>query len=98
MITTNVGLHDGIDAITQLDMEWSLDFSTNLNKIIQWTDSPYFFDRVRVGTQKVLILYAEGSTGQDPNDLYFEDKLVEAETSAGHYCNTVNAPMPHSKN
>jgi len=98
MITTDVGLYQGIDVITQLDMQWSLDYSTNFNRIIQWTDSPYYFDRVRVGTQKVFILYAEGSIGQDPNDLYFEGKIVEAETSAGFYCNTVNAPMPHSKN
>lgn len=101
IIVTNAGLNQGITGFAQVDLDWEVEFFTNRNEIVQWTTGPYY-NRVRAPgsgglTYKVFILYSKGYTGEDPNNLVFEDELIEAASSA-YNCNTVNAPMPQNKN
>lgn len=100
IIVSNAGMNQGITTFAQVDLDWEVDF-TNGNEIVQWTTGPYY-NRVRAPgsgglTYKVFILYLKGDPGEDPNNLVFEDELIEAASNA-YPCNTVIAPMPQNKN
>ena len=95
-IITNVGKNQGVDTLAQTYTNWLYDLLTDRDKVVQWTEGLYF-DRLKVGGDMVFVLYSTGGVGEDPSNLFFESELIEAETSEGYYCNTVNAPMPHKE-
>ena len=94
-------MSQGITSVGQIDSWWDVDFESDLNKIVLSMSTPFWRLKApgAIGIHsKVFELYSKAGAGEDVNDLVFEDVPIEAETSMGYNCNTVNVPIPTNSN
>lgn len=100
VVVAGVGTNQGITAILQI-LDWEFDYLSDPDAIIQFTTVPG--NRIKApgaggSNEKTFDLIVNSQIGDDPNKIVYENKPIDASTSAGYQCNTVICPQPVNKN